>query len=280
MILRRNLSVSWALLALLGLGGWRVFLPGSDRPVLHVSWEGGEWALSHPEFVEIPLGLKILRCPRAGPCPPRLSVHLRSGAGELVRTFDHLPSPRCGQSSRRHLLRVFQAAGSESLPPGRYELSLGAYLAERRFRIRGPEGPVERLVLGRVVVPADGRGTEHVAEFAGGWEPRDRPEDLQYPASRWFHGRARIELDPAPVPRTVLVHAGVPFQPGEAGAGRAEDRIAIRSSCTEEILHLHRPGLHRRTLSIPADRPCAIHFEGGNGRSGYLAALAWRLDAP
>ena len=289
--MRRHLSIVWVLLAFSILIGVRACHPGPmARPVLRVSWDESSWSLRYPEFVEVPLRIEVLHCPPAGPCPPRLSVHLRSSAGELVRTYDHLPPPCCGRGLHRHTLRIFQPVGSDPLPPGRYELSLGAYLRNRRFRVEGPNGAVERLVLGHVDVPAVADGDTLSAELTGGWGPPDRPADLQYPALRWFRGRARVELAAAPVHRTLLLHVGSPVPARGAPAPPGGGRIEVQASCTQDVLRLTYPGVHRRTLSIPAGRPCSLRLQSGPGhgggdgaghsrRSGFLAALSWRTAA-
>lgn len=287
---RGSRSVAWAFVALGTLAAIRAWQSDPMGPILEVSSQAHGWTLEYPEFLEVPVHLEVLERPPAGRCPPRLFVHLRSEAGELVRTFDHFPPPACLRTEVRHSIRLVRSALIEPLPAGRYELSVGAHLGELKLPVRGPGGVSTRLVLGHVELPpASGSGAPGV-QFSGGWEPPEPTGNLQHPVARRFRPGARLELAPSPAAREVRIEVGVPVALNDASPDAA-GLVEIRVSCTGRELRFDHPGLHEATVLVPAEGRCALHFgrpgisgpgEGaeGLGAAPHLASVAWREVEP
>lgn len=288
--MRRHPSVVWACVVLAGLAGLRAWQVAPVEPVLEVAWDGERWSLPYPAFVDVPVRVSVLGRPPAGPCPPRLFVHLRTETGELVRTFDHAPPAVCAGSTAAYGIALGQSGLGEALPPGRYELSLGAHVGNRELPIRWTGGVSTRVVLGWVEVPKPTGAKDPGFRLAGGWSPAEESGNLQHPVVRRFSRQARADLAPSSEAREIRLHVGVPLGAVDGRSGGAGNLVEVRVSCTGREVRLNGAGMHETTVLVPADHRCTLHFErpsapqpaggGGHGETApFLASFSWRAAA-
>ena len=225
--------------------------------------------------------------------PPLVFVHLLERPGIVLRTFDH-PFPRRWRPGTpvRYEVDLYQSALGETLPAGRYQLTVGLYEAGGRrwpLETAGKEVGKREYAVAEVEVPPPGEGVPAFA-FAGPWLPVEPGADVQMLARRWLTGDGALQVRSAPgtgelwlvlrIPEATGAGERLVLEPGAAAPG-----ILVSSTCGGEEIGITGPGPHEVRLPVRADAaPCSVRFDGNFGLESAgsphrhmvaLEGLAW-----
>ncbi len=257
-----------------------LLLPGllacrPPEPAARVQISARALELPYPHSVSLELAWLPLAPLEVASSELLVFVHLIDEEGKVERTFDH-PFPETWTEGRevRYPLELSQSALAPPLPPGRYELTLGLYVASGRrwpLEVDAREVDDEEYALAEVEVPYPVMTTPRF-RFSESWEASQETGLRQIVAHRWLSEKpAQVSIWGIDRPGEAVLTFSIPRLQEQDLRLRTQAQddaplVAIESDCGEVRGQLSGYGFQEIRVPISADAGwrCTVNFSPGS----------------
>ncbi len=290
-------------LVVAALGGLLAACGAGGPPVAVLTVVPSRVELSYSEVRPLRLSWEIRRSLDGAEGDLMVFVHLLSGSGDVLRTFDHdFPVRWEPNVSVAYEVDLHQSVLGPPLAAGKYDIAVGLYDgAGRRWPLSTAGEALDQLEYRVAELEAVDRSSTPMFRFSEQWKPIEAGIDLQVLGRRWLTSAGSIVITETAGEGVVWMSLRVPTaEPGERrlvlDPGFQETRVMIRSGCGGSEVELTGVGTHEIKVPVifsevaPGDAAhpeCEIRFEPNfhiltvgttEQRSVLLEMLGWMPD--